>query len=282
MISNLAKLQTISAPFGANGNSGSGGGGTTNPDRNIIVKADQGIINNAAGGFFRQEAIIQLSDYGTDGLTLQSTWFRSFHQGLSSGYRWILPAPTLSRYNLGDKGLFTKLERNFLLPSEEVYEETLNNMNLLGTSDEVSGWINGYDFDLEMEVVEQYLERGWSFIGSQVISTRIDGNAFYRFVNAEPLMVSYWQKDDTIQYPLAITGSTINKKVEKSIAVRLYIVTDYKLKDENPLGLNVTAKGFVDFDIGTEFVTVIEGTLTTSQMQSDLTIGVDRTKMAYE
>ena len=289
MINNTDELYSIQPPFGANGGSGGGGGsgsggsggtGSGDTSSQIVLKKET-LPNTASGHFFRQEAVLHYGETGAGKTIQQTTWFRSFYQGLHSGYRWIVPVAPVPHYTLVSNDIFANLERKLHLTSEPVFESPLYNLNLLKTRNEVLDWIDGFDFDLDSSVIDRYLDQNWAFVGSQVFATLFNDDPFYRIVNSTPLKVTTWEQVDGLRYPLAVTGSTLNAEVTKTTEIRLYIVTRYYLL-KIPEGFTTVFRGYVEHEYQKQFVTVIEGTLAGDQMDDDIFIPIDRNRESYE
>ena len=292
MITNPFDLQKIPPPFGANGRhgggggdggggtgGGTGGGGGACCVRGILRKEQPVSPNFASGNVYRQEAIIAYTEEAPDGDGHQTTWFRSFYQGLHSGYKWLLPSSRANRYHSVSSDLYQRLERKLNLSSHFAREERLDNLMWLDDKPAVLKWISGFDFDVPEPAIDHYFNNKWGFIGGQVYSTFRNSDPFYRIVS-EPLQVVTRTKSRQIQYPLQLTGASKSAEV-KSTEIRLYLITRYRLKDI-PDGFSVEFDGIVEFDLGDWFVTVLEGELDTKAMTNDLTIDLDRKKLAWE
>lgn len=293
MIRSLEELLSVTAPFGANGGQGGGGGGGADPPdggrgggsvanvRGIIAASALDAVENlAAGRIPRQEAILCYTEEAPGGNGHLTTWFRSFHQGRFSGYRWLIPTPPC-RYRPDEPTLFRMLEQRLNLASASVHEERVENGVMLSTKAEAVNYIKGFDFDLSESAIDHYIAKKWMFLGLQVYGTYMTREPFYRMVS-NPVRVKTMTADRNIVYPMVLTGSSKAKGgSQKFSEIRLYVITRYRLASY-PKVLSPTFEGVVEFDLGDWFVTVLEGTVTADQMTQDFVIELDRTRMLYE
>ena len=261
------------------GSSGGGGGGTTSNVRGIFTLSPTlGVPNLAAGGIFRQEAIIAYSEEYPGGGGHQITWFRSFYQGLHSGYRWLLPSAPC-RYRTASSELFAYLEKQFNLAPEYAKTEMLEDLTILNSKKDVLEWTQGFEFDFDEKAIDHYLDMKWIFVGSQVYGTFKTKSHFYQ-IASNPLRIKTQSREKKILYPFILTGSSRGKEQKKTF-VRLYIVTRKRIAQFS-FPLEVVSEGIVEFDLGDSYVTVLEGELSSEQMKEDLVLELDHTTMLYQ